>query len=303
MVELFKEFFIDNYYKNKIDFIPRYFLINPLYPECDINFEGELIEDESEYDNFHHCSYEYDINNATYDSYRNIEEVMMIEDLSDIISYTLSQVNELEETVIRMRYGLVEDNSEYTLEEIAKELGRSRERIRQIESSGIKKLKHPKVSIRLKKYLNEDMNGDFKESFISNKQTIHERFMFIAEYVINHFINKNNKDILDNDYTQAHMQRHNLILIPNSQIELFKVIFAKMLLEESSKVKYIEIDSNLHNNFIYKALRKIGIYHSYFIPEDIVIKIDLNHSLIHAIICMDNKEHILYTDGKLVFYK
>lgn len=303
MVELFKEFFIDNYYKNRIDFIPRYFLFNPLYPECDINFDGELIEDESEYDNFHHCSYEYDINNATYDSYRNIEEVMLLEDLSDVISYTLSQVNELEETVIRMRFGLVDDNSEYTLEEIAKELGRSRERIRQIESSGIKKLKHPKVSIRLKKYLNENMDGGFKESFISNKQTVHERFMFIAEYIVSNFIIKNNEEILDNDYTYTHMQRHNLILIPNSQIELFKITFAKMLLEESNRVRYLEIDSNLHNNFIYKALRKIGIYHNYFIPEDIAIKIDLNHSLIHAIICMDNKEHILYTDGKLVFYK
>lgn len=303
MVELFRELFIDNYYKNRIDFIPRYFLFNPLYPECDINFDGELIEDESEYDNFHHCSYVYDINNATYDSYRNIEEVMLLEDLSDVISHTFSQLNELEEAIIRMRYGIGEDDTEYTLEEIARVLGRSRERVRQIESSGIKKLKHPKVSKMLKVYLNEDMNGDFKDTFLHNKQSLYERFIFIAGYVINHFINKNNKDILDNDYTQAHMQRHNLILIPNSQIELFKVIFAKMLLEESSKVKYIEIDSNLHNNFIYKALRKIGIYHNYFIPEDIAIKIDLNHSLIHAIICMDNKEHILYTDGKLVFYK
>lgn len=303
MVELFKEFFIENYYKNKIDFIPRYFLFNPLYPECDINFEGELIEDESEYDNFHHCSYEYDINNATYDSYRNIEEVMLLEDLSDVISYTLSQVNELEETVIRMRYGLVEDNSEYTLEEIAKELGRFRERIRQIESSGIKKLKHPKVSIRLKKYLNENMDGGFKESFISNKQTVHERFMFIAEYIVSNFIIKNNEEILDNDYTYAHMQRHNLILIPNSQIELFKITFAKMLLEESNKVRYLEIDSNLHNNFIYKALRSIGIYHNYFIPEDIVIKINLDNTLISAMISKDNNEYHLYSNGKIVFYK
>lgn len=303
MVELFKEFFIENYYKNKIDFIPRHFLFNPLYPECDINFEGELIEDESEYDNFHHCSYEYDINYATYDSYRNIEEVMLLEDLSDVISYTLSQVNELEETVIRMRYGLVEDNSEYTLEEIAKELGRSRERIRQIESTAIKKLKHPKVNIRLKRYLNEDMNGDFKESFISNKQTLHKRFMFIAEYVVKRFIIKNNEEILANEYTYAHMKRHNLILISNSQIELFKITFAKMLLEESNKVRYIEIDSNLHNNFIYKALRSIGIYHNYFIPEDIVIKINLDKTLIGAMIYMDNNEYHLYTDGKIVFYK
>lgn len=303
MVELFRELFIDNYYKNRIDFIPRYFLFNPLYPECDINFEGELIEDESEYDNFHHCSYEYDINNATYDIYRNTEEVMMLEDLNNVISYVFSQLNELEEAIIRMRYGIGEDDTEYTLEEIARVLGRSRERVRQIESSGIKKLKHPKVSKMLKVYLNEDMNGDFKDTFLHNKQSLYERFIFIAEYVINHFINKNNKDILDNDYTQAHMQRHNLILIPNSQIELFKITFAKMLLEESSKVKYIEIDSNLHNNFIYKALRKIGIYHNYFIPEDIVIEINLDNTLISARVSMDNNEYHLYSDGKIVFYK
>lgn len=293
MVELFKEFFIENYYKNKIDFIPRYFLFNPLYPECDINFEGELVEDESEYDNFYHCSYEYEINNATYDIYRNTEEVMMLEDLNNVISDNLSQISEIEETVIRMRYGLVDGNSEYTLEEIAKELGRSRERIRQIESSGIKKLKHPKVSIRLKTYLNEDMDGDFKDIYIRNKQTTYKKFIFISEYIVKHFINSNNEEILDKNYTYAEMVRHNLILISGSQIELFKVLFAKMLLEESSKVKYMEIDSNLHNNFIYKTLRSIGIYHNYFIPEDMVIKINIEPYIANAMVCMDNIEYIL----------
>lgn len=302
MVELFKEFFIENYYKNKIDFIPRHFLFNPLYPECDINFDGELIEDELEYDKFYYCSYDYS-DNETYDIYRNIEETLLLEDINNIISYTLSQLNELEETIIRMRYGLVEDNSEYTLEEIAKELGRSRERIRQIELSGIKKLKHPKVNKMIKAYLNEDMSGDFKESFISNKQTINKRFMFIAEYIVKQFIIKNNEEILANDYTYAHMQRHNLILMSNSQIELFKITFAKMLLEESNKVRYIEIESNLHNNFIYKALRSIGVYHNYFIPEDMVIAINLDETLISAMISMDNSEYHLYTDGKIVFYK
>lgn len=303
MVELFKEFFIENYYKNKIDFISRYFLFNPLYPECDINFEGELIEDESEYDKFHHCSYEYEINNTTYDSYRNIEEVLLLEDLNNVISYVLSQVNELEETIIRMRYGLGEIDTEYTLEEIAKELGRSRERVRQIELSSIKKLKHPKVNRILKIYLNEDMDGDFKDTFIYNKQTIHERFMFISDYIVKHFIVKNNDVMLTNEYTYEHMKRHNLIFIPDSRIELFKITFAKMLLEESNRVRYIEIDSNLHNNFIYKALRSIGVYHNYFIPEDMVIKINLDKTLISAMISMDNNEYHLYTDGKIVFYK
>lgn len=41
-----------------------------------------------------------------------------------------------------------------TLEEIAKLLGISKERVRQIEKMAIKKLKHPKVSKTLKDYIN-----------------------------------------------------------------------------------------------------------------------------------------------------
>ncbi len=44
-------------------------------------------------------------------------------------------------------------HSEYTLEEIAKELGITRERVRQIERIALKKMKSPKVSQRLREYL------------------------------------------------------------------------------------------------------------------------------------------------------
>jgi len=44
-------------------------------------------------------------------------------------------------------------HSEYTLEEIAKILGMTRERVRQIERNALKKLKHPEVSKRLRTYL------------------------------------------------------------------------------------------------------------------------------------------------------
>ena len=40
-----------------------------------------------------------------------------------------------------------------TLEEIAKMMGITRERVRQIEQMAIKKLKHPKASKKLKNYL------------------------------------------------------------------------------------------------------------------------------------------------------
>jgi len=41
----------------------------------------------------------------------------------------------------------------YTLEEIAKILGISKERVRQIEKTALKKIKNPKVSRRLRQYL------------------------------------------------------------------------------------------------------------------------------------------------------
>ncbi len=50
---------------------------------------------------------------------------------------------------------LLEDESDRTLEEIGKELSVTRERVRQIESSAIKKLKHPKVGRKLKNYIEE----------------------------------------------------------------------------------------------------------------------------------------------------
>lgn len=44
--------------------------------------------------------------------------------------------------------------SEYSLEEIAKALGITRERVRQIEQMTLKKLKHPKFSKELRDYRN-----------------------------------------------------------------------------------------------------------------------------------------------------
>ncbi len=44
---------------------------------------------------------------------------------------------------------------EFTLEEIGAVLQVTRERVRQIESSAIKKLKHPKIGRKLKVYLHE----------------------------------------------------------------------------------------------------------------------------------------------------
>ncbi|WP_428024965.1 RNA polymerase sigma factor RpoD [Arcobacter sp.] len=78
---------------------------------------------------------------------------IMKEDLQNQIDQILAQLNEREQAVVRMRFGLMDDASDRTLEEIGKELSVTRERVRQIESSAIKKLKHPKVGKNLKNYV------------------------------------------------------------------------------------------------------------------------------------------------------
>jgi len=85
----------------------------------------------------------------------NPTDLVMNDDLNKQIDEVLQQLNEREQAVIRMRFGLLEDMSDRTLEEIGKELNVTRERVRQIESSAIKKLKHPKVGRKLKNYIEE----------------------------------------------------------------------------------------------------------------------------------------------------
>ena len=63
---------------------------------------------------------------------------IMREDLKAQIESVLDQLNEREKAVIRMRFGLLDDESDRTLEKIGKELNVTRERVRQIESSAIK---------------------------------------------------------------------------------------------------------------------------------------------------------------------
>ncbi len=82
-------------------------------------------------------------------------DFILKEDLKAQIYEVLDQLNDRERAVIRMRFGLLDDESDRTLEEIGKELNVTRERVRQIESSAIKKLKHPKVGRKLKNYIEE----------------------------------------------------------------------------------------------------------------------------------------------------
>jgi RNA polymerase primary sigma factor len=63
----------------------------------------------------------------------------------------LGELNEREQKVVMMRFGL-EDGQIKTLEEVGREFGVTRERIRQIESKTLAKLRHPHRSQKLRDY-------------------------------------------------------------------------------------------------------------------------------------------------------
>ena len=73
---------------------------------------------------------------------------LMQEQLYDV----LKTLDEREAEVVRMRFGLV-DGKPKTLDEIGHEFGLTRERIRQIETKTLSKLRHPSRSQRLRDYL------------------------------------------------------------------------------------------------------------------------------------------------------
>lgn len=74
--------------------------------------------------------------------------------LQEQLSKTLEGLAERERKVISLRFGL-EDGHPRTLEEVGREFGVTRERIRQIESKTLAKLRHPSRSQKLKDYLED----------------------------------------------------------------------------------------------------------------------------------------------------
>ena len=74
---------------------------------------------------------------------------LLREQLTDV----LKTLTKREEMVLRMRFGL-EDGHPLTLEEVGQRFKVTRERIRQIESKALRKLRHPSRSKKLKDFLN-----------------------------------------------------------------------------------------------------------------------------------------------------
>ena len=72
--------------------------------------------------------------------------------LKEQLVEVLGTLTEREQKVLRLRFGL-DDGRARTLEEVGKEFNVTRERIRQIEATALRKLRHPSRSRKLKDYL------------------------------------------------------------------------------------------------------------------------------------------------------
>ncbi len=72
--------------------------------------------------------------------------------LREQLEEVLNTLTPREEQVLRMRFGLT-DGKSHTLEEVGKEFDVTRERIRQIESKALRKLRHPSRSKKLRDFL------------------------------------------------------------------------------------------------------------------------------------------------------
>jgi len=80
-------------------------------------------------------------------------EEASLELLRDDVEDVLQGLSAREQRVLELRYGL-RGHRAYTLKEVGKIFGLTRERVRQIEKEALRKLRHPQRSRMLKAYLN-----------------------------------------------------------------------------------------------------------------------------------------------------
>ena len=77
---------------------------------------------------------------------------LLVEQISELFDNSLSP---RESEILKMRYGLSPYEAPATLEKVGEKFALTRERIRQIESKAIRKIKHPSKSAKLKSYVTD----------------------------------------------------------------------------------------------------------------------------------------------------
>ena len=75
--------------------------------------------------------------------------------LSEAVGEVLGELSEREQEIVRLRFGL-DGGQAKTLEEVGRQFGVTRERIRQIEAKTLAKLRHPQRSQHLREFLDSE---------------------------------------------------------------------------------------------------------------------------------------------------
>ena len=78
----------------------------------------------------------------------------MRQELNQTMDKLLGTLNERQQQILRLHFGM-EDGTCYSLEEIGKRIGISKERVRQIERQAMDKLQKNGASLGLEDFLNE----------------------------------------------------------------------------------------------------------------------------------------------------
>ena len=82
-------------------------------------------------------------------------EAIQNSSLSETVRQVLDSLSPREAKVLRMRFG-IEMQSDHTLEEVGKQFDVTRERIRQIETKALRKLRHPSRADKLRSFIEGD---------------------------------------------------------------------------------------------------------------------------------------------------
>ena len=184
----------------------------------------------------------------------NISSFNPIETLNSL----LANLNEKERDIVQKRFGLNTDKK-YTLEEIGQNYSVTRERVRQIESLTVKKLKElrelrdeMKEAESLVTQMLEQYGGVMEEAFfldnILNYLNAHPEhknaMLFLAEYIFSDNINKIKQD----------REFNNLWKLSSADIAFLKEVINEMvgIIEGNEKpIKLNELLSNFKNSDFY----------------------------------------------------